>query len=119
MTAAGFEGIALVSINETWSALRFRPRELVPTPRSERVKEAKPQASKQNGERVVIVPEDLQIEFAKHPAAQQFFDRLAYTHRKEYVRWITDAKRSETRGGRIEKTIAFLNEGIKNPHVKK
>lgn len=117
---AGFEGVALVSLDDTWSAMRFRPIELVKNPRSTREKETKPKSDTPNDktERIVIVPDDLLSELDKHPEAKAFFEQLAFTHRKEYVRWITDAKRAETRSARIIKTRERLSQGIKNPHMK-
>ena len=44
-----------------------------------------------------------------------FFETLSYTHRKEYCRWITEAKKEETRTARLEKSIAMLKKGIKTP----
>ncbi|MGB7265550.1 MAG: YdeI/OmpD-associated family protein [Terracidiphilus sp.] len=43
------------------------------------------------------------------------FEKLSYTHRKEYCRWITDAKKEETRRSRIEKAITMLQKGVKTP----
>jgi hypothetical protein len=43
------------------------------------------------------------------------FEKLSYTHRKEYCRWLTEAKREETRMARLEKAIAMLKKGIKTP----
>ena len=43
------------------------------------------------------------------------FEKLSYTHRKEYCRWITEAKREETRLARLEKAIVMLKKGIKTP----
>jgi hypothetical protein len=43
------------------------------------------------------------------------FEKLSYTHRKEYVRWITEAKKEETRTNRLTKSIAMLRKGIKTP----
>ena len=36
------------------------------------------------------------------------FDLLSYSHKKEYVKWVTGAKKEETRARRIEKAIAML-----------
>ena len=44
-----------------------------------------------------------------------FFEELSHTHRKEYCRWITEAKKEETRVARSEKAIAMLKQGIKTP----
>ena len=38
---------------------------------------------------------------------------LSYTHRKEWVRWVEDAKRTETRAARIAKTVEAMRAGIK------
>ena len=43
------------------------------------------------------------------------YDRLSFTHRKEYARWIAGAKRQETRERRVRKAIEMLSEGIKHP----
>src|SRR3954447_2534024 len=47
--------------------------------------------------REVEVPEAFANALAKDAEAWAAFDRLAYTHRKEYARWIGEAKREETR----------------------
>lgn len=61
--------------------------------------------------REVAVPADLQAALDENPAAQAFFDQLAYTHRKEYARWIEEAKREETRRGRVERAVEMLLAG--------
>ena len=43
------------------------------------------------------------------------FEKLSYTHRKEYCRWITDAKKEETRLRRLGKAIEMLKKGISTP----
>lgn len=43
------------------------------------------------------------------------FEKLSYTHQKEYCRWITDAKKEETRKSRIAKSIEMLRKGVKTP----
>jgi len=61
--------------------------------------------------REVDVPGDLAEALAGNPTAAAFFNELAYTHRKEWVRWIEDAKRAETRATRLAETIASLHAG--------
>jgi Domain of unknown function (DUF1905)/Bacteriocin-protection, YdeI or OmpD-Associated len=61
--------------------------------------------------RQVVLPEDLAG--AMDDAARTTFDGLAYSHQKEWVRWVQEAKRPETRSSRIEKTVASLREGKK------
>jgi hypothetical protein len=43
------------------------------------------------------------------------FEKMSFTHRKEYCRWITEAKKEETRQARLTKAIAMLKKGIKTP----
>ena len=63
--------------------------------------------------REVAVPDDLEAALADHPEAVAHFDGLAASHRKEWVRWIEEAKRPETREARVAKTVAGLREGRK------
>ena len=63
--------------------------------------------------RQIEIPKDLAKELKKDKQAKAFFDKLSYTHRKEYVNWINEAKREETRQNRIAKTIEMLKEGKK------
>ncbi|MDT0213682.1 YdeI/OmpD-associated family protein [Rothia sp. ARF10] len=46
------------------------------------------------------------------PAAAQAFEAMAYSHRKEYVRWVTDARRERTRADRVAKTVEMVREGL-------
>ena len=39
------------------------------------------------------------------------FDGLSFTHRKEWVRWIEEAKKPETRATRLAKTVESLRAG--------
>ncbi len=64
--------------------------------------------------RVVDVPLDLKKALGKDRDAKAIFDKLSYTHQKEYVTWITEAKREETRQARLAKTIEMLKQGKKS-----
>jgi len=64
-----------------------------------------------NTPREIEIPTDLAKLLAKDKPAKTFFDSLSYTHRKEYVRWITEAKKEETRQSRLAKIIPLLHEG--------
>jgi uncharacterized protein YdeI (YjbR/CyaY-like superfamily) len=46
-------------------------------------------------------------------AGRATFARLAPSHQKEWVRWVDEAKKPETRAARIEKTATALREGRK------
>jgi antitoxin component of MazEF toxin-antitoxin module len=62
------------------------------------------------GPRVVEVPVDLAEALARNGAARAAFEGLSFSHKREYVRSITEAKRPETRARRIELTIEQLVE---------
>jgi len=61
--------------------------------------------------RTVEVPEALATALAGDPAAQAAFDKLAFTHRKEFARWIAEAKKPETRDRRLAQALTMLREG--------
>ena len=63
--------------------------------------------------RVIEIPKDLMKELKKDKNAKAFFDKLSYTHQREYVMWINEAKRDETRQNRIVKMIKMLKDGKK------
>ncbi len=57
------------------------------------------------------LPDDLDA--ALDDAARTHFHALAPSHRKEWVRWVTEAKKPETRAARLEKTAEALRAGKK------
>ena len=61
--------------------------------------------------RDTALPEDLAA--ALDEGARAHFHALAPSHRKEWVRWVEEAKKPETRAARIEKTVTALREGRK------
>lgn len=63
--------------------------------------------------RIVNVPDDFKKALSKNKRANEVFDNFAYTHRKEYVRWIDEAKKSETRERRIVKAVQMISQGQK------
>jgi hypothetical protein len=65
--------------------------------------------------REVRLPDDFENKLQAHRQARAFFESLSYTNKKEYVRWITSAKKRETRERRIEDSIGLLVDGIKHP----
>ena len=58
--------------------------------------------------RVVELPSELKAAFEITPEIKAYFDKLSYSHQREYVLWIDGAKTSETRANRTEKTVAML-----------
>ena len=64
--------------------------------------------------RSVEVPADFQG-ILKLNGLLPVFEKLSYMHRKEYCRWITEAKKEETRSRRLEKAVEMLSKGAKTP----
>jgi hypothetical protein len=60
--------------------------------------------------RTVEVPDDLADAMATAGVTDRF-EALAPSHRKEYVRWITEAKRPETRAKRVTEALVMIAEG--------
>ena len=64
--------------------------------------------------REVEVPAELQTRMKK-AGVLPFFESLSFTHRKEYCRWITGAKKDETRARRLDKALELLTKGVRTP----
>ena len=62
--------------------------------------------------RTVAVPPDLAKSLAKAKGARRAFDAMSYTHQKEWVRAVEEAKRPETRVRRIENAVKAMRERI-------
>jgi hypothetical protein len=60
--------------------------------------------------RVVEVPSDFAKALKKEKSALAYFKSLSYSHQREYVNHITEAKREETRAKRIDRTIEILKQ---------
>jgi len=59
----------------------------------------------------VDVPGALAAALAADPQAAASFERMAFTHRKEYARWIAEAKRAETRQRRAAQAVEMIRAG--------
>lgn len=110
--------VASVAINETWTALRFRPNDQIKNSdvsnSSIRVNELSKYIDVDN--RIITLPPELSKKL--NTQAADFFKSLSYTNKKEYVTWILTAKQEKTRTERILKTAEKLSAGKKNPSEK-
>lgn len=64
-------------------------------------------------ERTVEIADDISSIFNENQEAKILFDKMSYTHRKEYIRWIEEAKKPETRENRKIKMIQMILNGKK------
>ena len=70
-----------------------------------KVKKEKPVATKE-----MLVPADLIAALKKNKKAFAIFEQFPPSHKKEYIQWIEEAKREETRKKRIEQTVEWVAE---------
>ncbi len=61
--------------------------------------------------REVEVPAELAAALAADPQARESFEQLAFTHRKEYARWVAEAKQQETRQRRAGQAVTMIRAG--------
>jgi hypothetical protein len=64
-------------------------------------------------QRVITPPADFARALKSNKEAHSTWDKLSYTHKREHVEHVEDAKKPETRQRRIEKSIQLLAAGKK------
>lgn len=69
---------------------------------------------KDEAARTVEVPSDFAA-LLKNEKLRKAFDALSYTHRREYCRWIAEAKQEATRARRLAKSVEMIRSGVKTP----
>jgi hypothetical protein len=90
------------------------------------LKAVRAQSGKQAGDEIDVViwkdeePRTLEVpasfeKVMKKEGVLQFFEKLSYSHRKEYCRSIAEAKKEETRLRRVEEAVAMLSRGVRTP----
>lgn len=72
------------------------------------IKVAKPKPAEK---KELVVPDYFTKALSKNKKAKQVFDNFAYSHRKEYLQWITEAKTEETRNKRMATALEWIAEG--------
>jgi hypothetical protein len=116
----GLRPVASAAVNETWTALRFRPIEQakVSEGRNDAVRNNEYGAYIDVDNKTVTLPDYIKEALEQHPGALTWFQQLAYSHKKEYVLWILTAKQEKTREDRLAKMVNMLSEKRKNPSDK-
>jgi len=115
----------LVPVTATFDGVEYRGSigKMGPEPRLIVRKEIRRKLGKQPGDEVDItvtvdmapreveMPVDLQRALASDPEARSRFDAFSYSHKREYVGWITEAKRDETKLRRAEQALEMIKQG--------
>jgi hypothetical protein len=65
--------------------------------------------------REVEVPDPFAAALRGDVVARDAFNTLSYTHRREYARWIAEAKREDTRERRVARAVELLRAGVRTP----
>lgn len=68
------------------------------------------QIERDNEIREIVLPGDVADFLNDNPSAKENYNKLSYSHKKEYISWIEEAKKDETRLRRIVKFIDKMNE---------
>jgi hypothetical protein len=110
--------ISLISFNDTWSVFGFRAKT-----EADKKKEAKPKVREifnwvNPATKEVRLPNDMAAALKKNKKLNDYFHALAFSHKKEYIEWIVEAKKEETRLARLDKMIEMLGKNRKNPSDK-
>lgn len=63
------------------------------------------------GKKDLTVPNDLKAALAGDVRARETFENFSYSHKKEYIEWIEEAKTDATREKRLATTVEWLSEG--------
>jgi len=117
-----WQPVASISVNDTWTAIRFKFSPGLEKERQERpeeeIRDVDGTVVVDRVNRVVSPPADLARILSRHPGAKAFFDSLSFSHKKEYVLWIIEAKKKETRDRRLEQALEKMVSAKKNPSEK-
>jgi len=116
----GLNGVAAAAVDETWTALRFRPVELVKfsdTCNDEIPKNEYAQFIDIANKQITLPPEIASV-LKDNATAMNNYQALSYSNRKEYVLWILTAKQEKTKAERLVKMVEKLEAGKKNPSDK-
>jgi uncharacterized protein YdeI (YjbR/CyaY-like superfamily) len=70
-----------------------------------------PRPARSAAKKPLVVPDYFSAALKKSRRALETFEKFSYSHQKEYLEWVTEAKRDDTRAKRVETSIAWLAEG--------
>ena len=118
VTDEGWETVSLISIDDTWTAKRFRPEGMEAPKTTTRSNRTPSTVSRILPAQELTVPDELIAALALEPEADAFFIALAPLDRREYVDWINEAKDEEARNTRISETVVKLLQKLKRPSDK-
>ena len=107
--------VNLISFDDTWSAFGMRQKT-----EKDKKKETKPKERAildyvDSKTKTIRLPDDLAAALKKNKKLEEYFNSLAFSHKREYLEWIVSAKKDDTRKERIKGTLERLEKKWKNP----
>jgi hypothetical protein len=117
LNQSGFESVRQVTLDHVWTAMRFSKLQQIKlmTRASPNIGDSAEIEGVDPKNRTVTPPRDLENLFAKHRKAKDCFEKLSFTNKKEWVKWISEVKTEGIRQSRLETTLEKLVQGMKNP----
>ena len=116
----GLRCVTSISVDDTWTALRFKPvtETKIAATGNDEIRKNEYAAYVDVDNKVITLPADIKDLLQQTPQALAFYQQLSYTNKKEYVLWILTAKQEKTRAERLSKLVEKLLAGKKNPSEK-
>lgn len=100
--------VSSVSINEIWTGMRIKKKD----PNASYLRDKAITERKTEGidyvKRTVELPKDAKAAMKVYKGLEEFFNSMSFSHKKEYVEAIVEAKKPETRQRRIDKMIEMV-----------
>ena len=122
---SGFENVNQVSIDNVWNAIRFKKTEVAALPLPvkngssvssvEVIEVSTVTATVEFEKYLVVPPAELEKIFKKHKEAREFFTSLSVAHQNEYVSYLEDSKKGETKQRRLESVVEKLTSRKNTP----
>lgn len=104
----GYRIVSSAAIDDTWAGVRIRKVDPQTNYKSSIPMEARKTEGIDYVNRTVKLPKDAIKAMQPFHGLERFFDEMSFTHKKEYVEAIAEAKKPETRQRRIDKMIEML-----------
>lgn len=110
VSAAGYEPVTQVAVDEDWSALRFRSSAAI----GPKLRDIPMNARRIEGvdfvNRTVTFPKDVSDALKQRKELLALLNNMSFSHKKEHAEAIVTAKKPETRARRIAKLVEMLEE---------
>ena len=101
-----------MSVQSTMSAVTEKIIARSKTSRRNYLARIEAAGSSQPARKALVIPAELATVLKNDEVATEQWEKFNYTHKKEYVEWITDAKQDETRKRRVAQALEMIREGV-------